>query len=273
MEIKFKINNKEYRCDTSNPIDISIPLIFNGGQPNTYDVNKAAAKAYESGDFIGDTKRGGGCNFEEYKLIPHCIGTHTECVGHISFERISIHNTLKDSLIPSTLITVNPEKAFDTEDTYIPKKNADDFLITKSMIEKHIKNSNNHFLEGLIIRTLPNDDSKKSRRYMENQPPFFSIDAMQYITSLNVKHLLIDMPSVDRTFDEGKLTAHHIFWNVPYESHEIGKENHSMKTITEMIYAANEVEDGKYLINIQIPDFVADAAPSRIFLYKLKITN
>jgi len=273
MEIKFEINNKEYSCDTSESIDISIPLIFNGAQPSTYDVSKATSKAYESGDFIGDTRRGGGCNFEEYKLIPHCNGTHTECVGHISFERISIHNTLKDSLIPATLITVNPEKAYDINDKYIPEKNEKDFLITKKSIEEKIKNMDKDFLEGLIIRTLPNDDSKKSRRYIENQPPFFSIDAMQYITSLNVKHLLMDIPSVDRTFDEGKLTAHHIFWNVPYESHEIDKENHSMKTITEMIYASNEVEDGKYIANIQIPDFVADAAPSRILLFKIKNEN
>jgi len=273
MEIKFKIDNKEYSCDTTKPIDISIPLKFNEIQPNTYDVDKATSKAYEKSDFIGDTRRGGGCNFEEYRLIPHCNGTHTECVGHISFERISIHNTLKDSLIASTLITVKPEKAFDTNDKYIPEKNEEDFMITKKILEEKLVDSDKDFLEGLVIRTFSNDHSKISRRYMENQPPFFSIEAMEYIVSLNVKHLLMDIPSVDRTFEEGKLTAHHNFWNVSYESHEIDKENHSMKTITEMIYASNEVDDGKYLMNIQIPNFVADAAPSRIFLYKLRIKN
>ena len=43
-----------------------------------------------------------------------------------------------------------------------------------------------------------------------------------------------------------------------------------MKTITEMIYADNEVKDGKYFMNIQIPNFTADAAPSRVFLYENK---
>lgn len=273
MEFKFNIDNKEYSCDTSNAIYISIPLIFNGEQPNTYNVDKALAKAYKAGDFIGDTRRGSGCNFEEYKLIPHCNGTHTECVGHISYDRISIHNTLKDFLIPSSLITVTPEKAFETDDKYIPEKNSKDLMITKKILEEKLTDSDKGFMEGLVIRTLSNDISKKSRRYMEDQPPFFSIDAMEYIVSLNVKHLLLDIPSVDRTFDEGKLTSHHIFWQVPYESHEIDKDNHSMKTITEMIYVSNEVEDGEYLVNIQIPNFVADAAPSRVLLYKLRITN
>ena len=100
-------------------------------------------------------------------------------------------------------------------------------------------------------------------------PPFFSIEAMEYIVSLNIEHLLIDIPSVDRTFDEGKLTAHHIFWNVKQVSHEVDIINHSLKTITEMIYAPDEINDGNYILNIQIPDFVADAAPSRIMLYKV----
>lgn len=270
MKINFETGGKTYSCDASMPIDISIPMIFNGKQPNTYDVDKAAAKAVETAEFIGDTRKGGSCNFEEYKLIPHCNGTHTECVGHISFERISIQNVLKDSFIPSALISVTPEKAFDTSDNYIPEKNETDLLITKKILEERINKADKNLLEGLIIRTLPNDDTKESRRYMENLPAFFSIEAMEYLVSLNVKHLLMDIPSVDRTFDEGKLTAHHIFWDVPYESHEVHKDKHSMKTITEMIYASDEVKDGRYLMNIQIPNFVADAAPSRVLIYKIE---
>lgn len=269
MRISFKIKSKEYSCNTSSPLEISIPLLFNDDQPNTYDVEKASSVAYESGKFIGDTRRGGGCNFEKYTIITHCNGTHTECVGHISNERISIHDTLKDCFIPSTLITVIPENSFQTNDKYIPEKNEKDFLITKKNLVEKLKDADRDFLEGLIIRTLPNDDSKKSRQYQKQEPPFFSIDAMEYIVSLKIKHLLMDIPSVDRTFDEGKLTTHHIFWNVPFESHDVSRDKHSLNTITEMVYITDEVKDGKYLMNIQIPDFRADAAPSRVFLFKL----
>lgn len=270
MKINFSIGNSEYSADTSEPIDISIPVLFNGEQPNTYDVDKAASKAYESGEFTGDTRRGGGCNFEEYRIIPHCNGTHTECVGHISLERISINKTLKESFFPASVISLNPERAFDTNDNYIPGKNKDDLLITRKLLEEKINESDKNFHEALVIRTLPNDDSKKSRNYMKHQPPFFSIEAMEYLDKLNVKHLLIDIPSVDRTFDEGKLSAHHIYWNVRQGSHEVNRSDHSLKTITEMIYAPEDVKDGIYLLNIQIPDFTADAAPSRVCLFKLK---
>ena len=44
------------------PIDISIPLNFNGQQPNAYGVERATAKACEAGDMVGDTRRGGSVN-------------------------------------------------------------------------------------------------------------------------------------------------------------------------------------------------------------------
>lgn len=248
-------------------MEISIPLDFCGEQPNTYDVDKASAKAYKAGEFVGDTRQGGGCNFEEYKLIPHCNGTHTECVGHISYERISIDKTLKEVLIPSTLITLTPENSIDTKDTYFPVKNDNDFLITEKILSECLKNAESNFLEALVIRTVPNTIEKKSRNYMKEQPSFLSIEAAKFISKLNIKHLILDIPSLDRTFDEGKLTAHHIFWDVQLGSHDVEKENHSLKTITEMAFIPVEIKDGNYLLNIQIPGFNSDAAPSRLFLF------
>ena len=173
MKIQFSIADTLYSIDTSEPADISIPVLFNGDQPNTYDVPKAIANAYEQGDFVGDVRRGGGCNFEKYTLIPHCNGTHTECVGHISFERIHINDTLKDALIPATLITIEPVKASETDDRYIPEKNGEDMLITRLSLEEALSGGESAFTKALIIRTLPNDEYKKSRRYMENHPLFF----------------------------------------------------------------------------------------------------
>ncbi len=269
MEISFKFGLRNFKINTRDPIDISIPLIFNGAQPNIYDADMASSKACEMADFIGDTRRGGSCNFEELRLTPHCNGTHTECVGHISDDRISIHEVLKDVFIPAALITVTPENAMRSSESYSPQKKEDDLLITKNSIFGALNRSDKNFVEGLIIRTLPNDDSKKSRNYAGRQTPFFSIEAMEYISVLNVKHLLVDIPSIDRAFDEGKLSAHHIYWNVRQGSHDVNSGSHSMKTITEMIYVPDEIPDGQYMLSIQIPDFVSDAAPSRAVIFKV----
>ena len=263
MKAEVEIGNKKYTIDLSKGIDISIPLDFNGEQPNTYGVDKATAKPYQDGQFIGDTRKGGPCNFETYSFTPHCNGTHTECIGHITDERISILSSLEEGMIPSTLISVTPKS---TDENYKPELNSDDIVITKQDLEVQLKDIDSEFLKGVIIRTLPNSESKKSRDYMKDTPSFFSIDAMEYIVSLGVEHLLVDTPSVDRLLDEGNLSSHNIFWETKGKEFNFNTKN---KTITEMIFASENIKDGSYLLNLQIPAFVSDAAPSRPILYKV----
>ncbi|PWJ42114.1 cyclase family protein [Sediminitomix flava] len=269
MDFLLKIGSQTFRVDHKHPIHISIPLLFNGPQPNTYDIPIAKSQAYQGEGWVGDVREGSGCNFETYEFTPHCNGTHTECIGHISEERISVHHQLKDSLIPSTVISVEPQLGREVSDQYLPELDANDLVITKATIENAL-NVMDGFLDALIIRTLPNSETKKERRYAEKNPAFFTIEAMEYIRDLGVKHLLIDLPSVDRTFDEGRLTAHHIFWEMPLGSHTVDIEKVSEKSITEMIFVPNEVLDGHYLLNLQMAAFVSDASPSRPILYELE---
>ena len=74
--------------------------------------------------------------------------------------------------------------------------------------------------------------------------------------------MLIDQPSVDKEFDDGKLLAHKAFWNYN------GKLRKDC-TITEFIYVPNKVEDGSYVLNLQIAPFANDATPSKPVLYKI----
>jgi hypothetical protein len=105
------------------------------------------------------------------------------------------------------------------------------------------------------------------RDYLRSPAPFFSNEAMEDILALGVEHLLVDMPSVDRADDEGKLTNHRIFWDVPKGVKEVKKP--SKRTITELVYAPDAVANGSYLLNLQVAAFAGDAAPSRPVLYKV----
>tara|TARA_B100000683_G_scaffold196973_1_gene190110 strand:+ start:2019 stop:2819 length:801 start_codon:yes stop_codon:yes gene_type:complete len=263
MKGQIILKNNKYEIEFSKGVDISIPMIFNGAQPNTYGVDKAASKPYQDDQFIGDTRKGGPCNFETYTFTPHCNGTHTECVGHITKERISILTCLKDELFPATLISIIPKK---TSENYFPNLHKEDKVITKEEIEKKLRNRNPDFLKSIIIRTLPNSETKKNLDYMKNTPSFFSVEAMEYLVSLGVQHLLVDTPSVDKLFDDGQLTSHNIFWETKQKKFNPISQ---YKTITEMIFAPDSLEDGVYLLNLQIPAFVSDAAPSRPILYKI----
>ena len=263
MKAIIDLDSKKFQVDFSKGEDVSIPLNFNGNQPNTYDVPKANAKPYSDNNFIGDTRKGGPCNFETFNLTPHCNGTHTECIGHITEKRISIIESLKEEFVPSFLITINPGK---TIENYVPKLMPEDLVISKQNLKDKLENISSTFLKALIIRTTPNDEHKKTRDYMKTPSCFFTIEAMDYIVSLGVKHLLVDMPSVDRLFDDGILTAHNKFW----ETEEKKLNNNSKhKTITEMIFVPNNILDGKYLLNLQIAPFVSDASPSRPIIYHI----
>ena len=270
MIFQFNIGINNYLIDTDKSIEISIPLDFEGPQPNIYDTPTAKSEIFQYGDVIGDTRKGGSCNFQSYNIYTHFNGTHTECIGHITNERISVHDILKDGFITASLVTIEPEPAHATDDTYIPIKNKEDHLITKKILYDKLHGIAPDFLQGLIIRTLPNDDSKKFRKYMQQPAAFFSVEAMEYLLELKIKHLILDLPSVDRAIDEGELTCHHLFWELAQGTHELKGKAPSKKTITEMAYIPKEVKDDTYLLNIQIPDFVADAAPCRLFIYKIE---
>ncbi|MGI8555697.1 MAG: cyclase family protein [Pyrinomonadaceae bacterium] len=277
MIISISFDNQVYKIDAEKPLNIAIPLNFNGAQPNAYGVEKASSKPCEAGNLIGDTRRGGSCNFEQVKFIPHCSGTHTESVGHITHERISVHDCLKDSFILANLISIKPENTGETTETYAVKLNENDKLITRKEIEKSLKHIGanpkpeieNLTAESLIIRTLPNDESKLSKTYLKAIPPFFSTEAMQFIRQLKIKHLLVDLPSIDRIFDDGKLSNHRAFWNVGQGSFQTNNETLIDNTVTELIYVPNEIADGNYLLNLQIAPFAADAAPSRPVIFKI----
>lgn len=276
MTISIEINDRAETVDINNPIDISIPLQFNGSQPNAYGVEKAVAKACEAGEIVGDTRRGGSCNFEQYTLIPHCNGTHTECVGHITRDRIHIIDCLKDTFIPAMLVSVEPEKTLETDENYSCELTESDLVITRKAIQTIIENRallSVPSTAALIIRTLPNDTGKLNREYTDNIPPFFTTEAINYIVSLGVRHLLIDTPSIDRLYDEGRLSNHRIFWDIEPGNLETNSATRINSTITELIYVPNEVDDGEYLLNLQIAPFAADATPSRPVLFRLPKTS
>lgn len=271
MKLTLSIGKKTYKID-SQPHDIGISMLFNGPQPNTYGVSPAKARPYEGQGFVGDVSQGGSCNFEVYEFVPHCNGTHTECVGHLTEESVHIHEVLQDSLVPATLVSVPLAKGSTQHrgNSYQPSLNEKDSFVGLESLKTVLQDADQDFLEGLIVRTLPNPLDKKSRNYMEGTCPFFSNEAMTYIRELGVKHLLVDFPSVDRLFDEGLLSNHRIYWEMETGSTRKPGGSSMARTITEMIFVPDEIRDGPYLLEMQVAPFMADAAPSRPRLFRLQ---
>jgi arylformamidase len=237
---------KDYNLDWDHPLDISMPLSNTSNNVSAWYVGPPKFEPVVNGDWIGDVNKGGSVNFRDIIFNPHGHGTHTECVGHISKENYTINQCLKKFIFTAELITVQTVNS--PEGDYI----------TAEELKNKIQHKN---IEAIIIRTLPNDDSKLSRKYSNTNPPYLHHDAAAYIVELGIKHLLIDLPSVDPENDGGKLLAHHSFWQYP-------ENTRTDATITELIYVPDFIKDGKYILNIQIAPFENDASPSKPVLYK-----
>ena len=117
-----------------------------------------------------------------------------DCAKHIFKDASPINEVKYQTFIACQLISVLPEHSLKEE--YHAKIKNKDQLITKEQLKKAIGN-NKQFNEGLVIRTMPNDDSKKNRNYDLEQHPFLTNDAISYIEEIGIKHLIVDIPSID----------------------------------------------------------------------------
>ncbi len=248
--MKLYLNKKEY-INTEFPLDISLSLSNSPNNPKAWYVNSPVFEPVRTENYIGSVKEGGSVNFRNISFNPHGHGTHTECLGHITQEVFSINKTLNTYFFSAQLISVTPEQITNTD-------GIKDFVL----FQKHFTQLKDG-MEAIVIRTLPNNDGKKSIDYSSTNPPYLDINCVQFFLKKGIKHLLIDLPSVDRESDKGGLAFHHAFWEVP--------ENPNFeRTITELIYVDNSIKDGEYILNLQVAPFENDAAPSRPVLYKKK---
>lgn len=214
--------------------------------PNAYFADPPEFNTLRQDDFIGAVNLGGKLNHKKLIITPHGNGTHTECSGHISNKDLTINQCLKQFFYLARLISVKPVK--EKKDKIIKKKHLDKLIDSSAT--------------ALIIRTLPNSAEKLNRNYSGTNAAYFDPAAIKFMVSKKIQHLLIDLPSVDKEDDGGKLLAHKAFWNYP----QCSREN---CTITEMIYIPDEIKDGLYFLNLQIMSIESDASPSKPILFSI----
>lgn len=248
MIAKIKYNSMTYTIDLSKPIDISIPLRSSKNNVNAWYIDEPKIEPVKEGQWTASVSEGASINFNNIYFNPHGHGTHTECVGHITEKVYSINEHLKQFFFLAEVITVAPEKL------------KGDFVISKKQIQFALGNKKR---DAVVIRTIPNLKDKLTKQYSHTNPPYLLEDAAIYLREKGVKHLLIDLPSVDKEKDDGELLAHHAFWNTQGALRLDA-------TITEMIFVPNAVDDGCYFLNLQIAPFENDATPSKPILYKIE---
>ena len=247
MIATVQIGHREFRIDLSLPQDISLSLRGDQKNPEAWYLDPPRITPVKEAGWTGQVSAGGAVNFNNINFNPHAHTTHTECVGHITPEFHGLNDSLKTFFFHAKLISLTPERS------------GADELLTEKMLSEALGVPN---VQALVIRTLPNTIAKRSRHYSHTNWPYLTESAARFLRESGIDHLLIDLPSIDKEKDDGKLLAHKAFWNYP-------KKARLDATITELIYVPTKIPDGEYLLNLCPPSIENDAAPSRPVLYSL----
>ena len=298
----MNFGNGEVSVDLTNPISLAIDLDFSHAQPRHFGAPPATSRPFAVPGFSGSVAHGASCNCQTLTLVPHCNGTHTECVGHLTREPVDAHRVAPLGLLPALLVSIEPANAETSKDSTDPIPQPGDKLITRQALERswiaaaatraaaeartesRSQPAREFLLSAsdaqspapfeplvLVLRTLPNTPTKRHQDYSDSTAPYLSREAAELLVERGIEHLVVDLPSIDRSHDEGRLTAHRIFFGLPPGSTELAQATRARATVTELAYIPDAVTDGLYLLELQVPALGGDAVPSRPLLYALSM--
>jgi kynurenine formamidase len=270
--LEFTAGGRRWRADVTAPADLAIVLEFNGAQPSFFVATPASSEPLRIGSFTGSVASGASCNCAVHALAPHCHGTHTECIGHVTRNPVTIASLTPVAPCVALVISVLPEPLGAAATTLQgDHAAADDLVIRRAALAAAASAWLDAPCTAVVIRTLPNGADKRHRAYSgsPSPAPYFLPEAMRWLVERGVTSLVVDLPSLDRADDGGRLAAHREYWGLPPGSDDATQATRSQALVTELAYVPDFVADGLYLLDLQVPAFGADAAPSRPVLYPL----
>jgi len=250
--------------DFTNAVSLALELDFTRAQPTHFGAPLATSERFQVGSFEGEVALGASCNCRRVTLVPHCNGTHTESASHLTIAQRPLHEFLPAGPVSALLLTVHPTDAMTSGEDSLPLPQPGDRLITRAGLLAAWAPHAAIAPRALLLRTGTDWD--------DSEPPYLSRQLMQELVTRGIEHLVIDLPSVDRLADEGRLTAHRTFFGLPAGSTELAEAARANATISELAHFPGRLRDGPCAVQIQIPAWSGDAVPSRPLYLPLAAT-
>ena len=280
LAARWQAGDSDWRVPLDSPVSLAIALHFDTPGVRHFGAPPPATRALDVGDFHGDVAHGGSCNCRSITLTPHCHGTHTECVGHLTAAAVHAWQVAPVTLQPSLLLSVPLQVARDCDEACRPPSQPDDLLVTRAALEAALARLppavQRFATTAIVIRTLPNDAAKHRRDYTAGDAPYLTLDAVQWLLGRGTRHLVLDLPSLDRSHDAGELAGHRLFFGLPargaglaHDRLERAVAGRADCTITELAFVPDVAADGPALLQLALPAIDGDAVPSRPLLYPL----
>jgi arylformamidase len=271
MQAELSVGGQKLRVALDRGVSLAIPVDFSGAGPRHFGAPPPESRPWSVGSFSGSVATGASVNCATLTLIPQCQMTHTESVAHLTREPGDAWRVVPRGLLPAVVVSVAPEPARETQESTDPQPWGTDTLITQRRLRAAwpmLRPPLSQFEPvAVIVRTLPNDTSKRTRDYSAAVPPYFTREAVAWLVEKRIEHLVLDLPSLDRTHDDGHLVGHRLFFGLPPGSHARGDAARSRATITELAFIPDEVADGPCMLSLAVPALGGDAVPSQPIVY------
>ena len=256
--------------DTDSGFDLSLPVRFAADGARAFHLPPPISAAVQVGSFVGDVRGGGSCNCETHSFCPHGACTHTECVGHILAERVTVAELLPPPWMFAVLVRVAPRRLEDCDDDVAGNQRGDDEVVDVAALEEalgRVAIPAGVRAQALVVATAAGS-VRRRQQHSGTNPPYLTLDAAAFVRTAGFEHLLLDLPSMDREDDGGLLAAHRAFFDVPPQVTKLSGPA-PRSTITELIAVDEGIPEGVYALSLQVLPLPADAAPSRPLLFPL----
>ena len=254
--------------DSKHPICIAHATQFWNTPPvNAFHLPAPHISPVRAGTFVGDTREGGSVNCFLMTVCPHGSGTHSECVGHIVDDRVSVMECHNGRLLSAHLVRVAPVRMEATTDQYAGQSDDSDWVIERSSLDRLTFDAVE--LDALILIVELPDGPCAEGHFSGQNAPYLTQEAMEWVDALlpDDGHLLTNLPSIDREQCGGHTPNHRKLWGLVGEERKAKLAQKGRRVLTELVKAAACPPDGAYVLDIQIAPFDTDAAPSRPILY------
>jgi kynurenine formamidase len=266
---ELNYGGQKVRAALDRGVSLAIAVEFGAAGPRHFGAGAPEARPFSIGGFSGSVASGASVNCSTMTLTPHCQMTHTESVAHLTREAGDAWRVVPRGLLPAVVVSLVPEPASESSESTDPQPWATDSLISKRRLRAAWPMTRMVDPVAVIVRTLPNDPAKRTRNYTDKVPPYFTREAVAWLVEKRIEHLVVDVPSLDRTQDEGRLVGHRLFFGLPPGSSARGDAARSRATITELAFVPDEVHDGPCILSLAVPAIGGDAVPSQPIVYPL----
>lgn len=211
--------------------------------------------------------QGAAVNCQHVVFNPHAHCTHIETLAHVTVDGPDVADLQLPGWMLAVLVTVPTARLVETGERGPQTASDADQVIPAAPIRAALTQWRE--VQALIVRPAPSVADVED--YSATNPPYFTTEAIAEIARSELRHLCVELPSIDREQDGGTTPNHRIWWGLADNARRAGDAKWPSRTITELLRVPARLPDGPGLLALQVAPFTGDAAPCRVLFAPLRL--